>query len=252
MAKKSQRVKFNLSGILLLILVVLFVFFLMFIVYMYSDLKKVEQSMFNLHQQMVTTNTKIDQYSVSDEESAQRSQKFTEATKQWQIYQNSDYHFQFKSPASWGSFYFTGTQVAQDGETVSVEDLPRLIGRFSNKNGNQAPDIILTKYDYLEDRLATQDVIGILKNSQPGECLPEIFQVLEMGLGSPIKNCFVNENILNQKYIQYRYFQSSEDGQILNLLVAVFPREDYYLHLDITNKTNTEIEYFIQSIVFLN
>ena len=142
--KKSKKIKFTWSGVLIVVLVVLFVFVLMFVNYIYTDLKNVEQGVFNLIQQINTTNDKIDQFSVSDEQTAQKALKFTEATKQWRIYQNSDFKFQFKSPANWGSFSL------ENKDDKQVEDYEgfRYFGKFSKAEETESLELTVATYDF--------------------------------------------------------------------------------------------------------
>ena len=250
--KKTKSFKFTWSGVLIVVLVVLFVFVLMFVNYIYTDLKNVEQGVFNLIQQINTTNDKIDQFSVSDEQTAQKALKFTEATKQWRIYQNSDFNFQFKSPANWGSFLLEN----EDDKQVQDYEGFRYFGKFSKAKETESLGLMLATYDFsLVEKVdyANSEVQGALLQNQLGECDGQLFKKLKsLDLGE-VRNCFVKENILNQKYILYRYFQDSEgSGQEDSHLVVVYPREEFYVMAFVPNEIMPEVDYFIQSIVFLN
>ena len=68
-----------------------------------------------------------------------------------------------------------------------------------------------------------------------------------------IRNCFVRDNILSQKYIVYRYYQDSEFvKEIKNQLIVVYPRSDYYVYSFLSDDVVTEVDYFVQSLVFMN
>ncbi len=230
----------------------LLVFFLMFSAYIYFDIKKVEQGVFNLYQQMKTTNDKITQFSVSDEEVAQKSMKFTEATKQWRIYQNSDHLFQFKSPANWGSFIFE----TRDDKKVEYYSGQRLYGGFTNAASSNSLDLMLVTYDFsLPSKIdyASREVQQAVEKSEDGECPHDLFESLKKLNIGEIRNCYVQENILNQKFIVFHYVQVLPDiAGINDEVIAVCPRGDYYIKIDLPNEISPEIEYFIQSVVFLN
>jgi len=247
---KHQR--FSIQGVTIIVLLALFVLFVIFIAYIYFDIKKVEQGVYNLYQQVKATNNKIEQFSVAEEENAQRAMQFTEATKNWPIYQNGDYHFQFKSPAGWGNFILEKKDDQKNTPFVGE----RLFGRFLNLNANGAGSLMVATYNFSllgESHFASPGIKDILDKNAVGECGNDLFdKVNALNIGE-IRNCFVRDNILNQKFIVYRQYKKSEPANSeINRLVGVYPRGHYYLRIDLSDGLTPELEYFIESIVFLD
>ncbi len=248
MKKNKKRIKFNLIGIILVFLLAVFVFVLLFVSYMYQDLKSVQQGVFNLTEEVKITNDKIDQFSITDEQTAQKSLKFTEATKKWDIYQNSEYKFQFKNPLPWGSFSLLASYNEGDHEPSSVQ------GLFAGASKSEALSLVLIDYDKFQGvNYASHEVEQYLVQSSLGECNIEIFAALKkLNLGE-IRNCFVRENILNQKYLVYRYYKDYDVfGAAKNNLVMVYPRENFYVYSFLKDDVSAEVDYFIQSLVFMH
>ncbi|HMB26141.1 MAG TPA: hypothetical protein VKP03_01865 [Patescibacteria group bacterium] len=243
--KKNNVWRFNYKGVLFIISIVLVAAILALIYFMYTDLKKVEQGIFNLDQQLESTVEKID-YSGIGEQNAEKSLQFSEATKQWKIYQNENFHFQFKYPAGWG--YFDLRDLSENDEKIFSDQ--RFIGNFSLLE--RRLKLRLSTYNMSETeekKFANEKVNQIVKDSETGECGNELFFELEsLGLGE-VRNCFVRENILGQRFLVFRYYNSiTEESN----KVAVYPRDYFYLKLNMAEKSEAEENYFIQSIVFLN
>ena len=247
MAKKN---KFSFAGVLILIAFVFVVCFFVVSVYIYEDLKNVEYSVHNLYNQVRTQNVKIDKFGVADENLAQQSMKFSEATKNWQNYQNGEFGFQLKNPVSWGNV-----------ETVILkEDGLNYFGRQLQGEFNKFSDGYLNfeaaSYDFIDesnkslDKFATESLYDEILISKPGECSHDVFEILKkFGLGE-VRNCYIRDNILKQKFVVYRYVMMSE-GSLINSLVAVYPRKDFYLKVNLPEDVLDEVDYFIQSIIFM-
>lgn len=254
MKKKSV---FSLSGILILVILGLLVCFLVINIYVYQDLKTVEHSVFNLYNQVRTQNSKIDQFGASDENIVQQSMKFSEATKNWQTYQNNEFELQLKNPTSWGNF--EAYIYTADGQNYVGR---RLDGKF-DKFGDDYLNITAESYDFYDIKniqsqiepsrsykYSSHDVYEKLFLNEIGECNNEMFAALKNLQVGEIRNCFVRENILKQKFIVYRYAFSDAE-RIVNQLVAVYPREDYYVMTNLPDDILDEVDYFIQSIIFM-
>jgi len=239
--KKVQKNKLSITGIIFIVLLVIIGVFLIFVLYLYDDIKRMEQGVYNLYNEMRTTNSKIESLGMVDESSAQKTVNFTEATKNWQIYQNDDFNFQLKSPASWGNFIFEQDEVNRING-----------GYFENFVDKNKLNISLMQYNSETKKFASSQVKQIVDKSKMGECSNKLFETLKkLGIGE-IRNCFVYENILHQKYITYRYVKSlSQDEQIISQLICIYPRDEFYLKVNLPDQIQAEEEYFVQSLVFL-
>lgn len=242
----------NFRGIIVIVLLALFILFIVFAAYIYFDIKKVEQGVYNLYQQIKVTNNKIDQFSVADEETAEQAMKFTEATKNWPIYQNSDYHFQFKSPAGWGNFILE----KKDDKAKTPFEGERWFGRFYNLSAESDRKVVIATYNFSlagENRFAEPGMKDSLAKNEVGECGNELFEKIKALNIGEIRNCYVKNNILNQRFIIYRYFKPADQAvPAINRLVGVYPLAHYYLTVDLSGGLAAETEYFIKSIVFLD
>lgn len=238
----TKPIKFSWQGILAIIIAVVFVLSLIFGNLIYQDLKNVEQNIFNLYQQVRNTNTKIDQFNIGSEKEAQQSMKFSEITKNWQVYQNEEFNFQMKSPASWGSLQF---QLSPQKDGAVTANFP------SYRDGKT---VVLTflKYNESAGKFASLAVRDELVKESVGECSNNLFNQLKILGKGEIRNCFVRENILKQKFIVYRRVEQVSKDKIFDEHLAVFPRNDYYLAVRLSEAIEAEVDYFIQSIVFIN
>ena len=246
----SKKNKFSLSGILILVGLVFVICFFVVMVFVYQDLKTVESNVHNLYNQVRTQNVKIDQFGVVDEDLARQSMLFSEATKNWQSYQNNEFGFQLKNPVSWGNV--ESAIAKEDGLNYVGQRLQGSFDKFSDGYLNFEAE----SYDFIDqnilglNKFATKDLHQELLLNKTGECNHETFEALKKLELGEIRNCHVRENILKQKFIVYRYVIMSE-GSLLNQLVSVYPREDFYLKVNLPNEVLDEIDYFIQSIVFM-
>jgi hypothetical protein len=241
--RKKKQDKNSFKIILISALTALLLLAAIFSVYIYKDLKRVEQSVYNIYQEIKTTNGKIEKYSALDEQSAQNTVKFTEATKNWQIYQNDDFHFQMKSPASWGQFNFNLRNVdAEDNVIYSM-------GKFHLLGESPFLQLELANYDFNQEGfkpLSSQSLFQTVLRNQTTECENQVFDDLKQLNVGEVRNCYVRENILNQKFLIFRLVNETTGS-----LLAVYPRENYYLKVDLPDEINAEVDYFIQSLVFL-
>ena len=192
-----KKPRFNLTGITLIVFLGVFVVFIIFGSSIYQNIKKVEHNVFNLYQQVRTTNSKIDQFGVADEEMAQQSLKFTEATKNWQMYQNEEFGFQLKNPVSWGSLEYALSEQAEAGKHSSAN--------FTHFRDGSPLRLAVTTYDYQAEaavvNYANRELYNTLLHNKVGECNDKVFGVLNNLKIGEIRNCFVRENILKQKFI---------------------------------------------------
>jgi hypothetical protein len=244
--KKKNKQKVPFVGVLIIVLIILVGIFFGVAVSMYNNLKMTQSSVFNLYNEVKTANKKIDKFSFTGEESAQKSKQFTEATKNWQIYQNEEFHFQFKHPVSWGELEFT-TVVDSSRET----DGKMYITSFNKTVHGKSLNMEIAEYDYfLDDEvvIVNRDIVNRLTESQAGVCHDDLFNKLEStGLGE-VRNCYVYENILGQKFLVYLFL---EPHMSFSQLFVVYPRDSYYIKMVLPESDNSELEYFIQSLVFL-
>lgn len=238
----SNKKLFSIWGILLIVLVVAFLFCLIFASNIYRDLKKMEQSVYNLHGQLEAASLQLNRLNAAGNSLAEKAAQFTEATKNWTVYQNDKFDWQLKSPASWGNLDF---------RSDSSEKL--LKGFFTEDN--QEIELFLQTYDTKELKdfspFASLAMQKSLLEAQVGECANELFEkIKDLNIGE-IRNCAIQSNILTQKFIIYRYVRYVDNKVSVDQLIAVFPRDDYYIALKLPDNFSSEIEYFIQSVVFL-
>lgn len=249
---RRKKIAYFLGAILVVILG-LIVIFLVFIVNVYNDIQQVENRVYNLYQEVKESNERLEKFSTVNEKIAQKSIEFTEATKNWQIYQNQEFQFQLKSPASWGNLM---VNAAQKQETSNEVRGTRLMSSFNHlQQAEMKLKMSVTTYDFAEPGryylFANKSVFDKLNKEIVGECSFELFDsVKDLNIGE-VRNCYVYENILNQKYLIFRYVRQ-ENGEKTNELLAVYPRDNYYLSVSLPDKISSEVEYFLQSIVFLN
>lgn len=246
-----REVKFSWRGVLVIILLVIFGAFLVFGSFIYEDLKQVEENIYNLYQQVKTTNSKIDKFNVADEDAAKQAMKFTEATKNWQVYQNDELGFQLKSPASWGTLEFETPVGSKEYQSIGNRAVTALFSYFKNP-----PALVMNFIDYQtvakDEKFADSTVKDIIANEPIGECSNELFEGLKKLNIGEIRNCFVKENILNQKFITYRHVRYDDKKQLVDEHLAVYARDKYYLAVQLPRELTDEFEYFIESIVFTN
>ena len=219
--KKKKNVSYKV--VLTSAITVLVVLAAFFSVYVFSDLKKVQQSVYNIHQEIKTTNEKLEKYSALDEQSAQKTVKFTEATKNWQIYHDTDFNFQMKSPASWGQFHFNLRNVDDEEKMIYSHGKFHLLGESSFL------EVEVVDHQFTQDgfsQLSNEDLYSSTLRNMTGECNNQTFEALkDLSIGE-VRNCYVRENILNQKLLIYRLVNDD-----LSSLMAVYPRENYYIKI---------------------
>jgi len=243
--------KIVIKGTFFLIVGIITILFFVVIVYIYQDLKKVENNMFNLYNQVRTQNDKMDKISVSDEKIVQQSLKFTEATKNWQPYQDNDFGLQLKSPVSWGGLKTEYKSITSNDQKATV-----LYGKFNNLSANDYLDLAVLPYDdglqraAVNDKFSSNDILAVMDKSKIGECQNALFEILKTYNLGEIRSCQVKENILKQKFILYRYVKTL-DKETVNRLVAVYPRADYYVKINLPDEVVDEVDYFIQSVIFM-
>jgi len=240
--------KFSLTGVLVILLLAVAVVFLFYAFYIFNDLQKVRQDVVNLYNEFKVASGKIDKFGLSEENSAEKSMKFTEATKNWQIYQNDDYHFQLKNPASFGDL----TVVQNDRQNKQLGIVGQsLTAKFSKMYDSALAAHVVT-YNYANPQgavwLADKSVFDELNKSASGECASSLFDALKTLSAGEIRNCFVYENILSQKYVIYRLVNNEKK---INTLEAVFPRETFYVAFDLAGSLDSQMDYLLQSVVFL-
>lgn len=240
-----------LRGSFFLVLGIIVIIVFIVVVYIYQDLKKVENNVFNLYNQVRTQNDKMVKVSVSDEKLVQQSLKFTEATKNWEPYQDNDFGFQLKSPVSWGVLKadFKSVEAADKKATI-------LQGKFTNLLNTDYLDLVALPYDdalqqtAVGAKFASNNLRAEVDKNKLGECQNAVFEILKTYNLGEIRSCQVRENILKQKFVLYRYFKKI-DIEIVNRLVAVYPRNDYFIKVNLPDDVVDEIDYFIQSIIFM-
>jgi len=246
-----RSTKTILKGTFILILSILVIVFFIVIIYIYQDLKNVENNVFNLYNQVKTQNVKMDKISVSDEKLVQQSLKFTEATKNWQPYQDNDFGFQLKSPVSWGTV---------DANFRSIDSLDKkatiLEGKFNNLLNTDYLDFVVLPYDEalqqaaVNAKFASNDLDAEATKNKLGECQNSLFEILKTYNLGEIRSCQVRENILKQRFILYRYVKTV-DNVITNRLVAIYPENDYFIKVNLPDDVVDEVDYFIQSVIFM-
>ncbi|KKR07876.1 MAG: hypothetical protein UT32_C0006G0023 [Parcubacteria group bacterium GW2011_GWC2_39_14] len=246
-----RSTKTILKGTFILVLSILVIVFFIVIVYIYQDLKNVENNVFNLYNQVKTQNVKMDKISLSDEKLVQQSIKFTEATKNWQPYQDNDFGFQLKSPVSWGT-------VAANFRSVESLDKKATIleGKFSNLLNTDYLDFVVLPYDEalqqvaVNAKFASSDLGAEANKNKLGECQNSLFEILKTYNLGEIRSCQVRENILKQRFVLYRYVKTV-DKVITNRLVAIYPENDFFIKVNLPDDVVDEVDYFIQSIIFM-
>ncbi|KKQ79789.1 MAG: hypothetical protein UT02_C0024G0003 [Parcubacteria group bacterium GW2011_GWC2_38_7] len=239
------------KGTFYLVVGIIIVLFFVVVVYIYQDLKKVENNVYNLYNQVRTQNDKMDKISVSDEKLVQQSLKFTEATKNWQPYQDNDFGFQLKSPVSWGG-------LKADFRSIEAVDKKATIleGRFISLLNTDYLDLVALPYDdalqisAINAKFASNNLGVEVDKNKLGECQNNLFEILKTYNLGEIRSCQVRENILKQKFVLYRYVKTVEKN-IENHLVAVYPRNDYYIKINLPDDVVDEVDYFIQSVIFM-
>ena len=103
-----------------------------------------------------------------------------------------------------------------------------------------------------EIHFASPGTKEILDKNAVGECANDLFEEIKVLDIGEIRNCYVRDNILSQKFIIYRHFKKLEqDNSEINQLVGVYPRDNYYLKIGLSGGLTPELEYFLESIVFL-
>ena len=242
----EKRPKFY--SILVVVLLLVIGVLSYFSIKVYFNLNNIEQNVFNLYQQMKVTNSKIDVIATVGDDLSEMSKKFSEATKNWEIYQNAEYNFQMKYPHNWGNVFFT---VVENAETIKKG----LNGDFDKSDNEMDLQIRIRSYDFgnYEQELiyASSEVGNNLQSGSIGECNDDIFYSLKRLNIGEIRNCVVKENILGQKYLVYRYILINNEKVAARGLVAVYPRESYYFLVTLPENDNTDLEYFLQSVAFL-
>lgn len=239
------------KGTLFLVVGIVIILFFIVIIYVYRDLKKVENNVFNLYNQVRTQNDKMDKISVSDEKIVQQSLKFTEATKNWQPYQDNDFGFQLKSPVSWGGLGVEFKSVESKDKKATILD-----GKFNNLLNTDYLDLIVIPYDdalqqaAVNAKFASTELGVEVNKNKLGECQNSLFETLKTYNLGEIRSCQVRENILKQKFVLYRYVKTV-DKEIINHLVAIYPRNDYYIKINLPDEVVDEVDYFIQSVIFM-
>ncbi|MBU1131858.1 hypothetical protein KKC32_01210 [Patescibacteria group bacterium] len=245
---RKEKFEFSFRIPILITLVIVFTSFLVCASFIYTNLKKVEQNVLNLHEQVRFTNDRIENFGLADDSTAERSVKFSEATKNWQMYQNEEFGFQLKSPASWGALQY---------HTDSNGQLEKISGRkvsaqFQSLEKQKPIVISFATYDFA-DKLsyANKEIRQTVKDNKIGECPFELFEQLkDLNIGD-IRNCFIKENIFKQKYIMYRHVFALDEYNLVDELLVVHPRENFYLYVNVPDELTSDILYFIDSIVFL-
>ena len=231
MKKKQKGVKINWVGVAVILLIIIFSLFLFIALDIYNDVENVEARFFNLYQEMKTTNEKIDQFAVAGEDTAEKSLKFSEATKNWRLQHAEEFSFQFKTPNDWGSVTYTGFE---GGQSLN----------FSN---NTDVKVFIKNYNDVEAQHANAGVREALQDSEVGLCENPLFDAIKsLDLGE-IRACYTGENILNQKSVFFRLYNQANDDR----LNVVYPQEEYFVRFILPKKLSIEQEYFIQSFVFL-
>ncbi len=238
----KKQLKFSFRGVLLLIAVFLFVVFLFAAFFIYKNLKSVEQNVLNLREQMHSTNTKLQDFA---QPKLNRTDIFKEMTKDWEAYQNEAFGFQLKHPVKWGKIIFEQfSGVTESASKNYLAFFPDI------KDSGLAIKLIAYDSDDSIEKLATVDVKNALWQTNVGECKDVLFQkIKELKVGE-IRNCFIRENIYGQRFLMYRYVQKKDD-KVEENLIAVFPRDSYYLQVKLPDVYAEEIDYFLESIIFL-
>jgi hypothetical protein len=238
----KKQLKFSFRGVLLLCSVFVGLLFLVAAFFVYNNLKSVEQNVLNLREQMRSTTSKLNDFS---QPKLNQVEIFKEMTKDWEKYFNESFSFQLKHPTAWGKLAFTSPAVVNN-----VGD-QKNIALFENLKDSGLVISIL-KYEAFDDsyKFASPDVKNALWQNKVGECQDGLFQkITELKVGD-VRNCFVRENIYSQRFLFYRYVQKV-DNQIVEKLIAVFPRDNYYLKVELPDAYSEELEYFLESIIFL-
>ncbi|NQT50056.1 hypothetical protein HQ571_05150 [Candidatus Kuenenbacteria bacterium] len=244
----AKKIKFNLTGVLAIVIVSIFVFLLIFAVYIYEDLKSVEQGVFNLHEQIKVNSKTL--ANTTKETKDENNTDFSATTKNWKIHQNNNFNFQFKNPKQWGSFLLELVSFAD-----SEKDEKFFTGKFVKEKQISTPQLIVASYHVSKNEklYSSEEVENVLEESDLGECSVKLFNELEKLDIGQVRNCFIKENILKQKYISYRYYLPADaENPETNNLTIVFPREDFFIQINPTDESNKDLEYFIQSLVFLD
>jgi len=242
--------KTNFIGLLVVILILIISFLLYFVINFYHDFKKVSIGVHNVQQELRSTREKIADIDLYSETSAQGRVDFTEVTKHWQVYQNDEFDFQFKFPSDWGEADFSNYSTDEQEENVEKEER-RFTGVFENLLSRNGLNLFVSDYGFEGGQdYSSADIQKILLLEKLGECSDRVFTDLkDLNIGE-IRNCFIQQNILNQKFILFRNVDKQE-GENINQQLAVYPREDYYLTVFLSDEYNEEINFFVQSIVFL-
>ncbi len=247
----KNSTKTVLKGTLFIIIAIITILLFLVVVYIYQDLKKVENGMFNLYNQVRTQNDKMDKISVSDEKIVQQSLKFTEATKNWQLYQDNEFGFQLKSPVSWGTVVTNFNSLEVNGKKATA-----VLGKFSRLENVSYLNYVVVPYDddlqsYLFNaKYASHELASAVSSAKIGECSHLIFEIIKTFNLGEIRNCQIQENILNQKFVVYRSVKVNE-GEVQNSMQAIYPRSDYYLKVNLPDEVEDETDYFIQSVIFM-
>jgi len=236
---------FNFTGIIFLVFVVIFGTFLVLVNVMYKNVKKVEATINNLHDQMKDTTMKLE--TIKKEETALPAKDLLSYGDNWQSYVHQNFGFRFKSPLGWGNF-----DLQEQGADTPIAESPGkyFIGKFNFKPASELSFELKTNDNRLGKNYSSEAVRRELAGSDSGECDETMFKALEeLNIGE-IRNCYVKENAMEQKYLTYRFVNINETAPSVSQSVALYPMRDYYIAVLYPDKLSSDESGFIQSLVF--
>lgn len=243
-----EQSPFNFTGVIFLVFAVIFGTFLVLVNVMYKNVKQVEATIINLHDQMTNTTKKLETINKENmEEKIQPSEPVFSYGKNWQNYVHQTFGFQFKSPVGWGNFEFK----EHGAETPLVESPGKyLIGNFNFKPANEITVELKTNDNRIGKILSSEAVRTELAASDVGDCGDSMFNALKaLDLGE-LRNCGVKENIMKQKYLVFRFVTRAAETDTATQTVSMYPMKDYYLAIKYPDRLSDEENSFIQSFVF--
>jgi hypothetical protein len=242
-----EQSQFNFTGVIFLVFAVIFGTFLVLVNVMYKNVKQVEATIINLHDQMTNTTLKLESINKEKLEGAEEPTPKLSYGDNWQNFVHQTFGFQFKSPVGWGNFDFK-----EQGADTPIAESPGkyFIGKFNFKPASEIEVELKTKDNRIGKMYSSEAVRSELAASDNGDCGDKLFEALKALDIGEIRNCIVKENILNQKYLTFRFVIKGEETAPGTQSIALYPMSNYYLAVLYPDNLSEEEIAFIQSFVF--